>query len=280
MKLTRIALIFVASSIPAAYAAPTIDGQFGVSAARHSYSNTANSASGTSPNVAASAHINVHLSSDTRAILEINSEVTKIKSGREWEDETPTQASLYSARFEKEIGKTTLSLFGSIANTNAQDEDSLGHIWGASTKYAFNPNAAGYLTLGKARIIADDDDNGFDGGFGEVGLVISVNENIALKPFYGYGRGKNYSDPGDHGKYWNAGIQGSYKTLLGIYLTASYEQAKFNAYGERDSAKDNRIKLGFVIPFGGKVATAVSTLNPLSVPLAPVRAAAYGEILD
>jgi hypothetical protein len=286
-KLSLIAAALAVSG--SAVAAPNINGQLELSIMGHRYSTDVDydlfnySDSGTLPGIGATGLVSFGLSDSTRIVVQQQSEYLFDDGPDGPPFATPTQVNLLTARLEQDISIATVALFGGVGSSNHYYDDGVGNVWGASAMLNLHPAASVYITLGRADIRTNEEDcNGFTGTFGELGGVFTVADAFAIKPYYGYGKAsEGYVNYEDGGKYRALGIQASFKLGSGSsYLTAGYEDVKFDANNsdpeDYATSNDKRFKLGMVIPFGSQPRTHLQILNPMSTPLTPYRAAAYG----
>lgn len=279
-SLSLVALLMVGSSqVMAQSIEPYAIGELGVMG--HKYTNS-DGGKGSPMGAFGSAQFVIPTAADARVNIEVQTEYLRNNS-KSLSDNTPGQANLLSARYEKDITVGKVSFFGGVGGVSShEDDDGVGSLFGASFLHNINQDTQAYVTVGRAIIRVDQDDSGFTGRFGEVGVVRQLTKNIAVKPFLGYGKAKRgYEDTDDAGNYRNMGVKVAFQLSSKNYVIAGYENSRFNAITE-DIAKDQRVTLSYVMPFGSaaKAVDLKSALRPLSPSLLPFRAAGYGEALD
>jgi hypothetical protein len=122
---------------------------------------------------------------------------------------------------------------------------------------------------------------GFIGAFVRGGAVFSLSDDLAVMLDVGYGATDKFTEDGQEGKYWTAGIKGALAlpTDFGMYLTAAYEYGNYDAIAQSDTAVTHTVKIGLSIPIGD-TNTAAKALNPLATTAQPYRAGSYGSALD
>lgn len=257
-----------------------IKGAFEIGGWANNYNQTDDDEKGTDPGIYVAAFAHIDVGSGFFIGVDAQGEFLRIEEADSYWAHEPSKAAVFGASFNYRLGAAVVGVFGGIGGTNNEGGDNNApYVAGAQASFDFG-SATIFGQIGHANIRVDEEDSGFTGTFGKLGMIYGVSENFALAVDGGYGRApKDYEDPGDSGRYWTVGLKGALKLTdtMPLFGTAAYEYRKFEANTE-DSAREHSFRLGVSYAFGA--ATAKDTFNPFQTPITPYRAASYAEVLD
>jgi len=226
------------------------------------------------------AQLTVPFESGTRAVFELQSEYFA-NSDNDFDETTPTTSTLFTGRYEMDHESVTAAGFLGMGSTSHdEDDDGVGYVFGISALVDLDAVDI-FGTFGHADIRVDEDDSGFTGEFGELGVIFEASSSTALKVSLGAGHAdEGYEDDDDSGSYTSFGIKSIYQPEgYETHVTFGYQYVEYEANTE-DDARESRLMLGIVVPIGGNGMSKLQALRPISTPLTPFRAASYGEVLD
>lgn len=258
-----------------------IKGAFEIGGWANYFNQTDDSQKGTDFGVYGSAFAHIDIGSGFFVGLDAQGEYLRIDEPDDFWNYQPSKAAVVGASLNYRFGPAVVGAFGGIGGTNQEEGDNgTPYVAGAQASYDFG-SATVYGQIGHADIRVDEEDSGFTGTFGKLGMIYGVSDSFAFAVDGGYGRApKGYEDSDDSGNYWTVGLKGALQLTdsMPLFGTAAYEYRKFEANTE-DSAYEHSFRLGVSYAFGGAT-TAKDTFNPFQTPITPFRAAAYGEVLD
>ncbi|WP_378952014.1 hypothetical protein [Mesorhizobium sp. ANAO-SY3R2] len=260
-----------------------IKGAFEIGGWANHYNQTDYPRSDTDYGIYGSAFAHIDVGSGFFVGLDAQGEYLRIDEPDDFRNYQPSNAGVVGASLNYRSGAVALGVFGGVGGTNNErheNKNGTPYVAGAQASFDFG-SATVFGQIGRADIRVNEEDSGFTGTFGKLGMIYGVSENFALALDGGYGRApKDYEDEDDSGKYWTVGLKGALKLTdtMPLFGTAGYEYRKFEANTE-DSAFEHSFRLGVSYAFGGAT-TAKDTFNPFQTPITPFRAAAYGEVLD
>lgn len=258
-----------------------IKGAFEIGGWGNYFNQTDDDDSGTDYGIYGAAFAHIDVGSGFFVGLDAQGEYLRIDDPDDYSATQPSKAGVVGASLNYRFGGAALGVFGGVGGTNNEGGDNgTPYVAGAQASFDFG-SATVFGQVGYADIRVDEDDSGFTGSFGKLGLIYGVSDGFALAVDGGYGRApEDYEDPGDSGTYWTVGLKGALKLTdsMPLFGTAAYEYRKFEANTE-DSGYEHSFRLGVSYAFGGAT-TAKDTFNPFQTPITPFRAAAYGEVLD
>ena len=254
-----------------------IKGAFEIGFWANNYDQTDDNESDTPLGGYATAFINFAVTPSFIIAFDAQAEMLDIR-GDDFGGLAPSYASVIGGSLNYRFGDASIGAFAGAGVTDHEESD-IGALGGLQASYDFGTTTV-YGQVGYADIRVDEEDSGFTGGFGRLGVVHGFTDRIALGAAVEYGHAKEgYEDTGDEGTFWSAGLKGAMRIAeTPVFATASYDYRKFEANTE-DEAHENSFRIGISIPFGG-AATAKDTFNVMATPVTPFRAASYGEVLD
>jgi hypothetical protein len=259
-----------------------LSGAFEIGAMLNAYDQSDDDDSDTIFGVYGSAFANAALSDSFTWGLNLQGNYLNLGDDKDWDETTPDQASAIGSNLILHLDSFDLGIFGAIGSTNSHFESGLfAYQVGGLAGYHLTDSTSLFAQVGYADVRVDGDDSGFTGWFANGGAVHGFSDRFALAISGGYGYADDgYEDEDDWGEYWNVGakaIWGIAETIP-VYVTAGYDYNSFTANTE-DDASEHMFKLGIAMGFGGSN-SAKSMFNPYATSLMPLRAAAYGEVLD
>ena len=203
------------------------------------------------------------------------------------DDDVPAGVVVLGGHIGTNLGNAYVGGFAGVgwAPDAGIDAYNIGYLAGVEGAVSLDGGVTLFGQLGYAdiRISNDGNNEGFTGGFVEVGGLFALSDDLAVMAKAGFGYApEDYTDPGEEdGSYATIGAKLAYKLPVdfNLVLTASYDYAYYDAIDDGDVADTHTVKIGLSVPFGGD-ATAASALNPLSTPATPFRSATYGDLLD
>jgi hypothetical protein len=257
-----------------------LSGAFEIGAIANAYDQSDDDDSDTVFGVYGSAFANAALSDSFTWGLNLQGNYLSVSD--DWDETTPDQASVIGSNVVFHLDSLDLGIFGAMGSTNSVDESGLlAYQVGGLAGYHLNDSTSLFVQVGYADVRVDDDDSGFTGWFANGGAIHGFSDRFALAVSGGYGYADDgYEDEDDSGEYWNVGakaIWGIAETVP-VFVTAGYDYNSFTANTE-DDAFEHMFKIGVAMGFGGSN-SAKSMFDPYTASLMPLRAAAYGEVLD
>lgn len=214
-----------------------------------------------------------------------------------WDDSAPMRAGLASAGYH--VPAADGSVFGGfvgVGMTDIKDGDSTGRpsspAFMGGVQYMSGGAHKFFTTLGAANIVSDysssdGPDGQFKGAFIDAGVTGNLGDATVYKANVGFGQSNEGffdSDIAVKATYATVGLQVMHAVSGNVFLTAGIERSVHTSFENENlfgaKAQDTRVSLGFVIPLGEGVQPSVHALRPLAPSLAPVRAAAWNEVLD
>jgi len=200
---------------------------------------------------------------------------------------TPEGLGVIGAHAGVALDSAYVGIFGAVGTYPDEDNEDFQAGYAVGVEGTVDAGVAtlfgklGYAFAPSDEYEADDQEEGFDGLFAEVGAIYSISDDLAVMANVGFGYSASFDDEVDEdGGYVNWGAKASYRlpTDFNLNLVASYEGYYAYTVEEEDENLEHTFKLGLSIPFGS-TGTAADALNPLSSPVAPFRAGYSSDAL-